>query len=451
MAGLTALSVNQKIYGGNFTQELFWATFYLQHSGEEYGGLSVFNPDNQNRITTRTHGGLFRPTFKDDLRGMEGTEGTGYCGSAREPFFTRTKFGKMSLSISGNFLQRPILEEGFMAEGHNFERSDDVELVSKLLVRKGSIVEGIKGLAGESAAYALMVLTEEGIYAGCSPSGHWPLVLGAKEGAVTVASESGGFQNLGFRLIRSLDPGEVILLKNGSWRTVVDSEEFENKKIQFCSFVWVYTGFANTVFQNIAASEVRKKLGASLAARDIKNGFIPDVVIPIPDSGRFHAIGYQQEFCRQGIKPMPIYDEALLKYPYAGRSYTPQSEKARKLEANIKILVSGENCFEGKQIVVCDDSLVRGVQARANLVPKLKSLDPAGIHFRISNPELKSHCPWGKTTKKDETLVKSFPLKSDRIKSLGIESLEYNSIDDLVKAIGLPREELCVDCDLEEK
>jgi len=450
MAGLVGLSMNREKYGGGLSQELFWATFYLQHLGEEYGGLSVYNSENQDPISIRTHRGLFRPAFKDDLKGLEGTEGIGYCGNAREPFFTDTKFGKMSLSISGNFLQQSLLEEEFKAKGNTFERSDDIELVSKLLVRKSNLIEGIKGLAKESGAYALMILTKDGIYAICSPSGHWPLDLGVKEGAVIVASESGGFKNLGFELIRSLDPGEVLLLKDGSWQTVIRSKEFENK-IQFCSFVWVYTGFANTAFRDIVASEVRKKLGASLARRDIENGFIPDVVTPIPDSGRFHAIGYHQEFCRQGIKPMPIYDEALLKYPYAGRSYTPQSEKARNLEANIKILVSGENCFKGKQIVVCDDSLVRGVQTRANLVPKLRSLEPAGIHFRISYPELKSHCPWGKTTQKGETLVEHFPLKSDRIKELRIESLEHNSIDGLVEDIGIPRKNLCVDCALERK
>ena len=100
-------------------------------------------------------------------------------------------------------------------------------------------------------------------------------------------------------------------------------------------------------------------------------------------------------------------------------------------------------------MVVCDDSLVRGVQTRANLVPKLRALGVKGIHFRISNPELRSHCPWGKTTKKGETLATQFPSKKERIKALGIESLEYNDIDGLAQAIGLPREQLCVDCDLD--
>ena len=155
--------------------------------------------------------------------------------------------------------------------------------------------------------------------------------------------------------------------------------------------------------------------------------------------------------CRQmfegKIDKVPLYEEALLKYPYAGRSYTPQREEARKLEAHIKLLRSGED-YQGKRVVVCDDSIVRGTQTQTNLVPKLRALGIGEIHFRISNPELLSHCPWGKTTQKGETLAYRKPSKADRIEFLGVDSLEYNTIDDLVKAIGLPREQLCMDCDL---
>ena len=105
------------------------------------------------------------------------------------------------------------------------------------------------------------------------------------------------------------------------------------------------------MFEGIPASLVRKRLGAALARRDIERGFVPDIVIPVPDSGRFHAIGYHQEFCRQmmagKIDRIPLYDELLLKYPYAGRSFIPPDQKQRDREARIKLLVSGEDC-EGK-------------------------------------------------------------------------------------------------------
>ena len=450
MAGLFALSINSEKYQGNFLDDLFWGTFYQQHAGEEYSGLSTYNP-NRDKIEIRTHRGLFRPTFSEDLLGLEGTEGIGYCGIAREPFFVDSRLGKLSACFSGNLINCPELIDRFKDFGHTFERGDDIETITKLIAQKNNVIEGIKKADEEiKGAYSLLILTAEGIYLARCPSAHWPLVIGEKKGAVVVASESGGFLNRGFKLVRSLEPGEIVLMKNGSYET---KDKIAGDKIQFCSFLWVYSAFANGVFEGISASAVRKRLAATLARQDIERGFIPDIVISIPDSGRFHGIGYHQEFCRQmnedKIKKIPIYDEALLKYPYAGRSFTPQTEEARELEANIKILESGENCYQGKEVVVCDDSLVRGVQTRANLVPKLRTLGVKGIHFRISNPELRSHCPWGKTTKKGETLAHRFPSKEDRIRVLGIESLEYNTIDGLVDAIGLPREQLCVDCDLD--
>lgn len=121
----------------------------------------------------------------------------------------------------------------------------------------------------------------------------------------------------------------------------------------------------------------------------------------------------------------------------------------RAIEADIKILRNSEN-YQGLEVVVCDDSIVRGGQIKANLVPKLRKLGIKGIHFRISNPELYSHCLWGKTTKKGELLANRFPSKKEKINFLKIESLEYTTIKDLIKAIGLPTERLCLDCALLE-
>ena len=132
----------------------------------------------------------------------------------------------------------------------------------------------------------------------------------------------------------------------------------------------------------------------------------------------------------------------------AGRSFIPQDQKQRDREARVKQLASGENC-EGLVVAVCDDSIVRGTQTQTDLVPKLRRTGVKEIHLRISNPELRSHCPWGKTTKKGEVLAGRLPDKADRVKFLGVEGLEYNTVDDLAEAIGRPRETLCVDCALD--
>jgi amidophosphoribosyltransferase len=446
LAGLFALSVDASFGNDAFLEDLFWGTFYHQHLGEAYAGLSTCK---DGVFQIRTHRGRFRSTFSDDLGGLVGTEGIGYCGIVREPYFTDSRLGKLSACFSGNITNLDELLGRFKGQGHVFTRGDDIEILTVLIAHGNSVAEGIqKAFCEAKGALSLLVLTADGVYAARSPAGHWPLIIGEKDGAVVAASESGGFSNLGYRRVRDVEPGEIIRLKDGRWETMCKTE---CQRRQACSFYWVYTGFPSSVFEGVPDSLVRKRLGAALAARDIAKGFIPDVVIPVPDSGRFHAIGYQQEFCRQmmagKISRVPLYDELLLKYPYAGRSFTPRDQKQRVKEARIKLLASGEDCT-GKVVVVCDDSIVRGTQSQMDLVPKLRGAGVKEIHFRISNPELRSYCPWGKTTKKGELLADRIPAHADRARYLGVEDLQYNTIEDLAAAIGRPLETLCVDCDL---
>lgn len=446
MAGLFGLSIDPAKYQGVFLEDLFWGTFYHQHLGEDYAGLSTFR-DGEFRI--RTHRGRFRATFSSDMEGLEGTEGIGYCGGVREPFYTESRLGPMAACFSGNLTNLPALLARYKEQGHIFTRGDDIEMILTLAAQGSDVTAGIQHMMREmEGAVSVLILSAEGIYAARCPMGRWPLVIGEKEGAVAVASESGGFKNLGFRRVRDVEPGEILLLKNGRCET---RRRLESPRQQVCSFYWVYTGFPNNATGGVPGSLVRKRLGAALAAKDIQRGFIPDIVIPVPDSGRFHAIGYHQEFCRQlmagKIRRVPLYDELLLKYPYAGRSFIPQDQAQRDREARIKLLASGEDCT-GKVVVVCDDSIVRGTQTQTDLVPKLRQAGVKEIHLRISNPELRSHCRWGKTTRKGELLVDRIPSLAERARYLGVEDLEYNTIQDLALAIGRPLESLCVDCNL---
>jgi len=448
MPGFFALSINPQEYKDNFLEDLFWETFYQQHLGEDYAGLATYNGE---RIKLRTHRGLFRSTFSEDIVGLEGTEGIGYCGDGREPISEDSKFGEVAACFSGNLINREELVSELKNSGHSFVwGGKDIEVILKLIAQRGeNRVDGIKRMTRAiEGAYSLLILSPEGIYAVCSPDGHWPLVLGEKEGAVAVATDPCGFDNFGFKYCRDLEPGEIMLLKNG-WAETKD--KMASDRIQICSFVWIYTNFPNAVFRGIAGSLVRKRLGALLARRDIERGFIPDLVVPIAHSGRFPAIGYHQEFCRQinegKIKKIPEYDEPLLKYQYAGRSYPKLTQTEREIEAHIKQLKSGED-YTGKVAVICDDSIRRGTQIRKDLIPKLNSLGIKKNHLRIANPESHSYCPWGKTVQKGELLASQFPSKEEREKFLGVDSLEHPTVTDLAEAIGLPLETLCVDCDL---
>lgn len=447
MAGFFALSINPEEYEDNFLEDLFWETFYQQHLSEEYAGLTTYDGE---RIKIRTHRGLFRPTFSDDMEDLEGTEGIGYCGETREPILVDSRMGEFSACFSGNLINRDELVERFKTFGHAFAwEGVDIEVITKLIAQGDGFVDGIKRMTQEIVgAYSLVLLTTEGIYVSCCPSGHWPLVIGEKKGAVAVASDPCGFENFGFKRQRDLEPGEIILLKNGCLEI---KDRMASDRIQICTFIWIYTNYPNSVFKDIPGSLVRKRLLALLARRDIERGFIPDVVIPVPHSGRFPAIGYHQEFCRQmnegKIKRVPEYDEPLIQYPYAGRSYPRLTPAERELEAHIKQLRSGED-YTGKIAVVCDDSIRRGTQFEQHLIPKLKSIGIKENHLRIANPESHSYCSWGKTIKKGELLASQIPSKEKRAEFLGVDSLEHPTVKELAEAIGLPLEMLCIDCDL---
>ena len=480
MAGIFALSINPETYKGDFKEDLFWGTNYERHLSEEKSGLAGLK---KGWITHESRPGLFAPNFKNKMDRFEGTEGIGYCGQDDEPFLGDSELGPLCACFTGNIINRAELLAEIKRSGDLVQRGDSIEVILNLVVRgardgKG-IIEGIKEMTKKiEGSYSLLILTREGIFAVCCPNYRWPLMIAEKEGAVAIGAESGGFDNLGFELVRDIEPGEILLIKNGSFKQV-DTMPAKNPKI--CSFRWVYTDFVNSIIKGIPASWVRKRLGAALARRDIEKGFIPHIIIPVPDSGRFHAIGYLHEFCRQmmlgKINRIPFYDEYLHKYGFS-RSFLRPTQEERQKTAHYKIVISGEtiNHFlkmlkdaelgeiveeikrtERIIVVICEDSVVRGVQIESNLAPKIRkvseiktedgTLIKVEIHVRASNPELLSHCPWGTTTKKGETLAQQCPKIEDRIRRMRIDGLAYNTIDDLIWSIGLPREQLCVDCD----
>jgi amidophosphoribosyltransferase len=450
MPGIIGMSCSEN--KKDFTTDLFKGVFYQQHWNEEWAGLVVYDPIKR-RFLVNNRPGLFRAAFEGRMNDFQGTEAIGYCGIAKEPLEIDAKIGKMCLCFSGSINNCLTLKEQLKNQGISFsERTGndlEIEVIANLIAQGKDVADGIKRMTEKIyGSYTILILTEEKTFAARSPDGHWCLTLGRKKGEVVIASSSAGFSNLGLTIERELEPGEIISMRDGQWKR---EGIIPSRKVQSCSFLGVYSDFPSGKFQGIPISLIRKRLGASLAQKDIEKGFIPDIVAPIPDSGRFHAIGYHQEFCRQAntgrIKRVPFYDELLLKWAYAGRSFTPQNKEKREFEADIKILPSSED-YQGMTVVIVDDSIVRGTQARTNLVSKLRLLGIKEIHLRIANPELLSHCRRGKTTKHGECLAVQIPSKEERTKFLGVESLKYNTIDELVRAIGLPQEQLCVDCSL---
>jgi len=503
MSGFAAISVNPRIYpaesrvrmylvGQHWVEvpqivwDLFWTTFYGQHRGPAFGGIASYTEDEDHPIMIRTHQGPFREGFERDTLGFEGTLAVGCTSdSTRQPLLIEeSPFGPFAISFDGNVVNRSAILEEFRKSRRALERADDIAILARLIASGDDLIDGFRQAAEKvQGAFVVTLLSQQGIYIAQSPSGHKPAVIGRKDGAVAVVSESCQLSNTGFKLVGDLEPGQVVCLQNGELKSLV---RLGSHRIAHCSFEHIYTQFATSRANGVSASLVRKRLGAKHAKRDIQAGFVPDIVIPVPDSGRFHAIGYLQAWIAAinagKIRRIPLYDELLAKYPYARRSFTPATQEERNREAKFKLLPSSESLLDiigliegliqqklvetdGKviviHIVVCDDSIVRGTQTANDLVPKLKSLIQwinsevkveIKIHFRISNPELLSVCRFGKSTKAGDNLAAVDQDGRRRspeqiAENLGAASVAYNTIADLVEATGIPLNELCVACD----
>jgi len=478
MAGLFGLSINSETYKGDFVDELSLGMFYHQHLGKK-GGFVYFDKDKARKQTFKGAVGL---DFVGSFDKTNSQAGIAYYGSADEPFYFESILGNIAICFTGNITNIDELRLEIKRDGGIFERKSDIEVIAEFIVRWGrkkgnterqKIISGIKAFNRKAKGdYSLLILSKERIYAVCGPAGHWPLIIGKKDGAIVIASESAGLSNLGFKIFKELNPGEIISIKNARTRRV---GILPKKDARMCSFLCAYNGFPASMFKGVSASVVRRRLGASLARSDIKDNFFPHLVIAVPDSGRFHGYGYFHEFWRQmklgNIDPkrLPLPDEPMMKFSSV-RSFLEKKED-RNAAAYFKILStedylsyfmellrasgSSEVLQQIKEeqgciiIVVLEDSVVRGTQLKENFGPKLReSFFPLRIeiHVRSSYPPIKSHCIHGKTTQEGEILAVNVPDEEKRIIQLGIDGLKYNARRDVVEAIGLSPDQFCMDC-----
>jgi amidophosphoribosyltransferase len=333
------------------------------------------------------------------------------------------------------------------------------ELASTLICEENTIEDGIRN-AQEAiqGSCSMLILTNDGMYAARDKLGRTPLVIGKKNGAFAVASESCAFPNLGYEVVTHLGPGETVLLTADSY----EQRNKPGKKMQICAFLWVYYGYPATDYEGINVESVRNRCGSALARNDKVE---IDFVAGIPDSGIGHAIGYANERKIPYLRPFVKYT------PTWPRSFMPQNQDVRDLVAKMK-LIPIRSMIEGRRILFCEDSIVRGTQLKDN-IQILFDYGALEVHMRPACPTLIFPCEFlnfstsrstldlaGRSVIKeiegredinmDEYLLpgsQKFSQMIDRIKKrLRLTSLQYQKLEDLVGAIGLPKERLCTHC-----
>jgi amidophosphoribosyltransferase len=445
--------------------DLFYGTDYHSHLGTRRGGLAVHSSTGFSRSIHNIENNYFRSKFEADLPRFSGNSGIGIISdNDPQPLLIGSHMGTFAIVTVGKINNTEELEQRALGKKKHFLETNGgvinpTELASMLICEEESIEDGIRN-AQEAiqGSCSMLLLTQKGIYAARDRLGRTPVVIGKKEGAFAVASESCAFPNLGYKVEKQLGPGETIFL-------TADGYEQRNRpgdKMQICAFLWVYYGYPATQYEGINVEFVRNRCGAALARNDEVE---IDFVAGIPDSGIGHAIGYANE------KKIP-YLRPFVKYtPTWPRSFMPQNQEVRDLVAKMK-LIPIRSMIEGKRILFCEDSIVRGTQLKDN-IQILFDYGASEVHMRPACPTLIFPCEFlnfstsrsrldlagrsvineievGEEENLDEYYTpgsKEHVEMVDRIRQrLRLTTLQYQKLDDLVDAIGLPKEKLCTHC-----
>jgi len=453
---------------GNCAQALYYGIDYHCHLGTDYAGMAIFGDKGIERKIHDIRGENFRPKFQQDYAKMNGKYGIGVIGYDIQPVVLSSRHGVFSIVMNGNIDNLTEIVAELQSQGSNFaEIQPDssispAEVIAELISKSETLELGIQSIFSYiRGSVSLLVLTRDGIYAARDLYGHSALVIGESEDGFAVTTETTAFPNLGFAPIAELQPGEIVKI---SEKGIEKRREGDRSKGHTCAFLWIYTSFPATSIEGINVEGARYRSGSLLAKRDKAAGFTADMVAGVPDSGVGHAVGYANE---SGIP----YARPIVKYtPSWPRSYMPSEQSTRDLIANMKLIAIPE-LIQGKRIVICDDSIVRGTQLRKMIKEKLLAHGAKEVHLRIACPPLMFPCIYNQSTRTTKELAARKAiriLEGEDIQSageyvdhnaaahvkmvetvtreLGANSLMYQKLDDMAAAIGLPVERLCTYC-----
>ena len=429
------------VFGIKAAEDVFDSIYYglysMQHRGQESAGVAVYSKD----IRVHKAMGLVSEVFKNVY--FSGKTGIGHVrysttGESKlenaQPLLINYSKGSFAIAHNGNIFNTQELMQNMESRGGVFTTTSDTEVIAHLIAQEhlktGDFIKGIQAAMKQLlGSYSLVILRENTVIGVRDPRGVRPLVLGRKNGSYVIASESCALDVLGYELVRDVKPSEILLVDED-----LSSFMGPKKKPAHCMFEFVYFARPDSVINGIPVYQVRKNLG-SILARDGK--VKADLVVAVPDSGVTSAVGFSLD---SGID----YGEGLMKNRYIGRTFILPEQNQRDLGVKVKLNpIKSE--IDGKSIVLVDDSIVRGTTLK-RIIEILKSSGASKVHVRISCPPIRYPCLYGIDMQTSEQFIASNKTVKEISKILGADSLVYSSIDGLVEAIGLPKDNLCMAC-----
>ena len=448
--------------------DLFYGTDYNSHLGTKRGGLATYDAEEGMfaRSIHNLESTYFRTKFEDELDKFKGNVGIGIISDTDpQPIIINSHLGRFAIVTVAKIVNLEEIEAELLSQNMHFAElssgnTNQTELISLLIIQGKTVVEGIENVYHRvKGSCSMLLLSEDGsIIAARDKWGRTPIVIGRKEGAYAATSESSSFPNLDYEIDRYLGPGEIVRMTADGVEQLRKPEE----KMQICSFLWVYYGFPTSCYEGRNVEEVRFTSGLKMGQSDDSE---VDCACGIPDSGVGMALGYAEG------KGVP-YHRAISKYtPTWPRSFTPSKQEMRSLVAKMK-LIPNRAMLEGKRLLFCDDSIVRGTQLRDN-VKVLYEYGAKEVHIRIACPPLIYACPFvGFTASKSplELITRRIiaELEGDADKNLekyattgspeyekmvsiiaerfGLTTLKFNTLETLIESIGLPKCKVCTHC-----
>lgn len=448
--------------------DLFYGTDYNSHLGTKRGGLATYDAEEGMfaRSIHNLESTYFRTKFEDELDKFKGNVGIGIISDTDpQPIIINSHLGRFAIVTVAKIVNLEEIEAELLSQNMHFAElssgnTNQTELISLLIIQGKTFVEGIENVYRRvKGSCSMLLLSEDGsIIAARDKWGRTPIVIGRKEGAYAATSESSSFPNLDYEIDRYLGPGEIVRMTADGVEQLRKPEE----KMQICSFLWVYYGFPTSCYEGRNVEEVRFTSGLKMGQSDDSE---VDCACGIPDSGVGMALGYAEG------KGVP-YHRAISKYtPTWPRSFTPSKQEMRSLVAKMK-LIPNRAMLEGKRLLFCDDSIVRGTQLRDN-VKVLYEYGAKEVHIRIACPPLIYACPFvGFTVSKSplELITRRIieELEGDADKNLekyattgspeyekmvsiiaerfGLTTLKFNTLETLIESIGLPKCKVCTHC-----
>jgi amidophosphoribosyltransferase len=436
------------IYGHPNAADLtYYGLYALQHRGQESAGITA-----SDGVDLRTYKGmgLVGQVFdKNVLRSLPGhlaighvrysTTGSSHIRNA-QPLVVDCARGQIAIGHNGNLTNAARLRTELEARGSIFQTTVDSEIILHLLAQPGredrahsieAVMQKIQG------AYSLVIMGEDELIGVRDPFGFRPLVLGklAAPGgtAYVLASETCALDLIQAERIRDLAPGEIVAIDRTGVRSV-NPWAGTTQPHALCIFEFVYFARPDTNILDRNVAQVRVNLGRRLARQ---HPVAADLVIPVPDSGNWAALGFSEE---SGIP----FGNAFVRNHYVGRTFLQPSQLIRDFGVRVKLNLIGE-MVRGQRVVVVDDSIVRGTTARAR-VTTLHEAGAKEVHMRVSCPPHKWPCAYGiDFPTRKELMAANNSLEQIR-DFLGADSLGYLSLDGMIAATGLPANEFCTAC-----